>query len=255
MDKGMRKILRVHEPLVDSTMNAITDHLHLLEEHPEGVVAFSADTQSAGRGREGRRWVTAGKAVATSFALRLGRRREPSALQVLALAIIEALGSLYKSDSFQIKWPNDIIIAHEKVGGMIAEWVEDIIILGFGLNLKVSEDAFPERCSWPAGSIEHILKSDRSYEASQVIEAVIARFLKHLPTWEAVGLGPFIDLFNSKLLYRGRFVTIRSSDQPIRGLLDGIDENGQIRLRLGSGSLISIATGELLFSAQFSSFV
>jgi BirA family biotin operon repressor/biotin-[acetyl-CoA-carboxylase] ligase len=116
---------------------------------PEGAVVV-ADEQTAGRGRAGRVWVSPGKAgLPVSVILR--PRCPPSALGALALvagiaaarAIEEAAGV-----GVRLKWPNDIIAAGRKAGGVLVEsecrggrvaWA----VVGCGLNVNGTRDDFP----------------------------------------------------------------------------------------------------------------
>ena len=92
-------------------------------------VSVSARSQSAGRGRSGAEWVNADRTVAVSVATRLSADdRRPVSL----MAGVAATRVVRNAD---LKWPNDIMLGELKVGGVLVERSEDLIVIGIGLNL------------------------------------------------------------------------------------------------------------------------
>jgi BirA family biotin operon repressor/biotin-[acetyl-CoA-carboxylase] ligase len=90
-----------------------------------------ARVQSAGRGRGGHEWVHAPRALATSMAFQPAwppDRWGPLPL-VAGLAARDAAGDL------RLKWPNDLMSGDRKVGGILAEADDDVVVIGLGLNL------------------------------------------------------------------------------------------------------------------------
>lgn len=92
----------------------------------------TADHQTGGRGRSGRTWEPAARAVAASLAFRPGWRESawPVLPLVAGLAAREAAG-----DEVRLKWPNDLVVAGRKVGGVLSEAAEGVVVIGLGLNL------------------------------------------------------------------------------------------------------------------------
>ncbi|MDX1690818.1 MAG: biotin--[acetyl-CoA-carboxylase] ligase [Acidimicrobiia bacterium] len=99
-------------------------------------VLVTAERQEAGRGRTGRSWVHADRAVAASLALRPSWPR--SAWEriplVSGLAAAAALGP-----EVRLKWPNDLLVGDDKVGGLLVESDGDVVVAGFGVNLYWEE--------------------------------------------------------------------------------------------------------------------
>ena len=113
-----------------------------------------ADRQEAGRGRRGRTWVTlpAGRALAVSIVLRPPALPRPARLTLLAaVAAARALEACGARD-IGIKWPNDLIRADRKIGGLLVEGaqrglparrVPPAVVLGLGLNLELHPGDLP----------------------------------------------------------------------------------------------------------------
>lgn len=115
---------------------------------PHGTLV-TADEQSAGRGRQGRRWsAPAGRALLMSVVL----RGAPSGLVplVAGVAVAEVCGP-----DARIKWPNDVLIGGRKVAGILAEGrpQEGWAVLGVGLNVAVNPGLLPEELRATAGGL------------------------------------------------------------------------------------------------------
>jgi len=127
----------VYEPVVDST-NSLA--MRLAQEGSEEGIVVLTDSQTAGRGRLGRQWVDAtGMNVLSSTIL---RPTFPPYLLVMvaALAVVEAIADTTQLTA-SIKWPNDVLLAEQKVSGILIETGHDrsghlIAILGIGVNIN-----------------------------------------------------------------------------------------------------------------------
>ncbi len=88
--------------------------------------------QTAGRGRRGRAWEEAPRALAATLAFRPAWPREawPRLTLVAGLAACRALGA-----AVRLEWPNDLVAAGRKVGGLLTEAAEGVVAAGLGVNL------------------------------------------------------------------------------------------------------------------------
>lgn len=92
----------------------------------------TAERQTSGRGRLGRSWESAPRAVAASLAIspRWPERSFGVIPLVAGLAACDAIG-----DAVGLKWPNDLVAGDLKVGGILAEADGDTVVIGLGVNL------------------------------------------------------------------------------------------------------------------------
>jgi BirA family biotin operon repressor/biotin-[acetyl-CoA-carboxylase] ligase len=129
-----------------------TDLLALAVNSPELWGDFSVlltDNQTAGRGRLDREWVTQpGSALAVSVLLRpvsFGIEKFGWLPLLAGLAMQRAVASLVEDAEVSLKWPNDVLVAGEKISGLLAEVLPDGkgVVIGAGLNLKQSKDELP----------------------------------------------------------------------------------------------------------------
>jgi BirA family transcriptional regulator, biotin operon repressor / biotin---[acetyl-CoA-carboxylase] ligase len=111
---------------------------------PEGLV-IAAETQTAGRGRQGRTWVSLPGASLTFSALLRPRQVPPSARGwvplLVGVAVVAAVREITGIGA-RLKWPNDVLIGERKLAGILAEQdggAGDAIVVGIGLNVLGAE--------------------------------------------------------------------------------------------------------------------
>jgi len=129
-----------------------TDLLALAVKSPELWTDFSVlltDNQTAGRGRLDRQWVAEpGVALAVSVLLRptdFGIESFGWLPLLAGLAMQRAVASLVDDAEVSLKWPNDVLVAGEKISGLLAEVLPDGkgVVIGAGLNLNQSKGELP----------------------------------------------------------------------------------------------------------------
>ena len=126
---------------------------------PEGLVIF-AESQRAGRGRLGRKWVSPpGRNLLCSILLRpaaVPAERWPELTFCAALAVAET-AERFTGRPAQVKWPNDGLLAGRKVAGILLEChhgqVPGFVVVGIGLNVLQTEADFPPELRERAGSL------------------------------------------------------------------------------------------------------
>jgi BirA family biotin operon repressor/biotin-[acetyl-CoA-carboxylase] ligase len=143
---------------------------------PEGTVVL-ADHQSAGRGRQGRRWTAPpGTALLLSVILRptLPVARWPEIALAAGCAVAEGLEAVAPV-SAGLKWPNDVIVDGRKLAGILAEGVAGTaphVVLGMGVNVSQLD------ADWPAdlaGRARSLAGLDVAVARDQLLAAILAR--------------------------------------------------------------------------------
>lgn len=92
-------------------------------------VVVICQRQSAGRGRGGAAWITAPRALAASVAFRVGEDDHRP------LSLIAGVAASRAIDGISLKWPNDLLVDHQKVGGILIERSGRLVVAGIGVNL------------------------------------------------------------------------------------------------------------------------
>jgi BirA family biotin operon repressor/biotin-[acetyl-CoA-carboxylase] ligase len=216
-----------------------------------------AEEQTAGRGRGSRRWFTpAGAALAFSLVLRPLPGVEPSIplfSALGALAVCEVLRKLGLQP--QIKWPNDVLLNRCKVCGILAEsvWLGEkveSIVLGVGLNIKPESIPPPDQLNFPATCLEDELSPPRHPIQSRERAELLAQILQSVLAWRPlVSTGTFLQALEGLLAFRGEMVEIWADEQVINsGRLDGLEQDGSLRLLPSQGQAFTVRFGEVHLS-------
>jgi BirA family biotin operon repressor/biotin-[acetyl-CoA-carboxylase] ligase len=194
-----------------------------------------AAAQSAGRGQFGRSWHSpAGNLYATVRIQRPG----PAWNDLLPLMLAEAMRGVLKRFGVapSIKWPNDLIIGGKKVGGILVESRNDIVMAGLGLNLVSAPqpDELRHPLAQPAGCLG---QSGLRLTPMQVWIPFI-REARSLIGRALLDGDPrrFVDNLTPHLAYRGETVLLdayAAGQQPAVFL--GLDEVGAIRVLTAEG--------------------
>jgi len=117
----------------------------------------TADAQTAGKGRGGKRWDSpGGMGLWISFLVRGEWEAPPTLVPILVgLAVTRALERLCPSLKPGIKWPNDIEVEGRKLGGILCEGVgTGAVVVGVGLNLRQGIEDFDPGLKERAASME-----------------------------------------------------------------------------------------------------
>lgn len=100
----------------------------LLGDGAPSVVVIAAE-QTEGRGREGAPWLTADRALAVSLALELDEE------DARPVSLVAGVAAARLGFGIELKWPNDLMVSDRKVGGILVERQERVVVAGLGLNL------------------------------------------------------------------------------------------------------------------------
>lgn len=221
----------LYHPRVPSTQDVV--RRAALEGAPEGLLAL-ADEQTAGRGRQGRSWwAPFGTAILSSLLLRpfLPPQRLGQVGMVAGLAMGDALERV-AGVATALKWPNDILLANRKLGGILVEtlWEGErlqALILGLGLNVTVS---------FPPDSPLHgqaISLREAGYRVRR--EPLLVAYLDALEGYYArlqAGWSP-LDAWAGRLSTLGQRVSVHDGVETWEGLAEGVSEEGALLVRRG----------------------
>jgi BirA family transcriptional regulator, biotin operon repressor / biotin---[acetyl-CoA-carboxylase] ligase len=191
-----------------------------------------AERQTAGRGRQGRDWVSPAGNLYASTLVRL----QPGDPPAPSLALVAAVALAETAEAFgaqpQIKWPNDLLIGGAKLSGILLERAGDAVVVGLGVNLA----HHPEGIDRPATSFAAVLGHAPDPDAFLV--ALAESFARWLYRWRSEGLAPVRTRWLEKAHPAGTALTARLPDgDSIDGLFDGLDNMGALRLRLADGQV------------------
>jgi BirA family transcriptional regulator, biotin operon repressor / biotin---[acetyl-CoA-carboxylase] ligase len=185
----------------------------------------TAGAQTAGRGRQGRTWVTpAGGALLASLVL-----RDPPPLLSLrgGLAVADLAGP-----AARVKWPNDVLVDGRKIAGVLAEGrpQDGWAVLGIGVNLAL--DGLPPDVRQGAGTLG---------PPPTEVETVLAALLAALERRLAEPAAAMLAALRERDALAG--AAVRWAEGTGTGA--GIDDDGNLLVRRADGSLAALRAGEV----------
>jgi BirA family transcriptional regulator, biotin operon repressor / biotin---[acetyl-CoA-carboxylase] ligase len=189
-----------------------------------------ADRQDAGRGSRGRFWASPpGQDLYLSFVLgSLEPQSSPGVLTLaVGLGVAEAISSLTGKHAL-VKWPNDVLVDHAKISGILVESSGDLasgVVVGLGLN--VNRDAFPADLAPGATSLR--LATGKPFEREDVLVEVLGAVERWIDRYDEMGPAPVVEALEKRLAHRGE--NVRVGD--VTGIVDGIARDGALLIRDG----------------------
>jgi BirA family transcriptional regulator, biotin operon repressor / biotin---[acetyl-CoA-carboxylase] ligase len=226
-------------------------------EPPVGKFDFLlAEYQSAGRGRRARQWLAPpGGALCLSIGWTYATLPRGAAALSLAVGVC-ARRALYAFTGVpvQLKWPNDLLAADGKLGGILIELRAEsagpaYVVIGVGINCALGV-ALSRRVH-DAGTIPADLAGlglaacDRNRLAALLVTEIIGGVVE----FERQGLAPFAAEWNEADALIGRPVKLSLADSEYLGLARGIDSEGALRVQ-GTDAVRHFHSGEVSVRAQ-----
>lgn len=215
----------------------------------EGVVVF-AESQSKGRGRLGREWMSpAGKGIWLSVLLR--PKLLPQETTQLTIAASTSVARAIQSETGlapEVKWPNDILLGNRKVSGILTELHAELdrvnyIILGLGIDVNQEETDFPVPMRSIATSLR--IEAKQSVNRSNLAVALL-RELEH--DYSRICRGQFEAIANeweALCSTLGRDVSVRVGERWVHGRAESLANDGALLLRTQHGHLEHITGGDV----------
>jgi BirA family transcriptional regulator, biotin operon repressor / biotin---[acetyl-CoA-carboxylase] ligase len=214
----------------------------LLERAGQGARSGSvvvAELQTAGRGRRGRAWHT-GLGGALTFSV-LWRFEQGAGVlaglgPAVGVALVRALRHLGAAD-VTLKWPNDVLIRHQKVAGTLVEIQGDVLgpscaVIGVGVNHRL-DPATRQRIDQ---AVTDLGAAGVAADRNRVLCELLAELAAMLQEFSAAGFGPLRKEWESMHVYAGRRVAVRLPDGSIEhGTAAGVGDDGALLLQTDAG--------------------
>lgn len=230
---------------IDST-NAEAKRLAVEERAPEGAVVW-ARTQSAGRGRKDRQWVSEAGNLYCSILLRPSCSLAEAAEIgfVTAVAVGDAIRQISPDVMVKYKWPNDILVAEKKVAGILLEssarqnGIVDWVVVGVGINLA----------SHPQGTEFSATSLGRHIKPSQMLEVLCTHMMRWRGQWRENGFSVIREQWLKHGHEIGDELRVRTEKGNVIGRFLGIGDNGGLELEV-EGRLQRFDFGDVFFAAN-----
>ena len=219
---------------IDSTNRVVK--LWGKEGKPQGAVLI-AHSQTAGRGRLGRKFYSPKSGIYFSILLRpeLSPKDTLRLTTAAAVAVAETLG-----EQAQIKWVNDIYLYGKKVCGILTESAfsgekTDYAVVGIGLNLCKPQGGFPSELSEIAGAIFETTPTEE--QVAHLVGGILTRFEK---AYQNLFDSTLFETYQKRNLLQGKTVTVGR----FHGTVVGITPDFALQLEGENGQIHTVQAGE-----------
>ena len=233
--------------------------ISLAENNPEALngTVILAEKQDRGRGRMNRRWISPGGGIWLSIILRpkMPAKKSPLLGFVAALAVVDTIAQKTGLKS-KVKWPNDILINHKKVCGILLDIATkgssiEYAVIGIGINANANIRKILQYIDDYQESDVGVtsLKNELSgkYVSRPSFLKLLFERLEHyyaLLEKEEKGSIVILNQIEKRLEILNTMVTIQQTDNRIEGLALGLGLDGSLILKKKDGSLIEVRSGD-----------
>ena len=213
---------------------------------PEGALVL-AETQTKGKGRLGRTWISPKyKGIYLSLILRpkISPERAPILTLLSAVSICKAIKEVTSLDT-QIKWPNDILIHNKKLGGILTELSAEMdeinfVVIGIGLNVNNEKKNLL--------SIATSLKEQKNENVSRInlLQEILRKIEENYLIFQEKGAHPIIEKWRDYNTTLGKRVKVYCQNEHIEGEAIDIDIDGGLLVRRDSGLIKKVLSGDVV---------
>ena len=233
--------------------------IHLAEnnsETPSGT-AILAEHQERGKGRLNSRWISPSGGIWLSIILKpsIPANKSPLLKFVAALAVCDTIARKTGLES-KLKWPNDILINHKKVCGILLDIATkgsriEYAVIGIGINANVNiRKILPYIADYKGNDVSVTsLKNELSgkyVNRPSFLKLLFERLEHYYGYLEKEDLGGVVILnqVKDKLDILNAVVTVQQTDKTVEGLVVGLGLDGSLLLKKNDGSLIEVICGD-----------
>ncbi|OAD92247.1 biotin--[acetyl-CoA-carboxylase] ligase [Aequorivita soesokkakensis] len=187
--------------------------------------------QLSGRGQMGNKWLSR-EGQSLTFSMfkafeKLQIEQQFMISMVVSLAIVKALKSL-NVPKVTIKWPNDILSANTKIGGILIENVLESSFVKYsiiGIGLNVNETDFPNLPQ--ASSMK--LETGKTFQLEEVLDTILKNVFKNLKNISEKDFSEMKQLYENNLFRKERISVFETSEgSQINGIIKGVSDIGEL---------------------------
>ena len=215
----------------------------------EGTVVIS-ETQTLGRGRLGREWVSPEGGIWFSTILRpeVAPKDASKLTFVAVVAVAKVIREMFDLD-VKVKWPNDVLIGRKKVCGILTETntkgdAVNFVVVGVGINANVSRDSFPESFRDSLTSLKEELTE--GIEREEFLCALLQELERYYTLFIRRRFDLILKDWRNLAGFLGQHVEVISFDEKIRGQAVDVDPDGALMIKLRNGTIKKVMSGDVI---------
>jgi BirA family biotin operon repressor/biotin-[acetyl-CoA-carboxylase] ligase len=210
---------------------------------------LTADEQKQGRGRMDRHWVSKPGNLYSTYVT-----PPPADLQLLpfavSLAVYQAIAKGLPDDrraAISLKWPNDVLIDGAKTSGILIEQKTQLgqaplIAIGIGINVEHAPDI-------PGRAVTHLAEQGATATPGEVFLALRETLSGTLAQLQRTPQA-IIPAWTQRATGIGSPISVQMGEETLHGTFDHLATDGALMVRLESGAMRAIRTGDIVIKPQ-----
>lgn len=209
-----------------------------------GPLWIVAGTQTSGRGRHGRPWISQRGNLFASLLLTepAPAPRAPELAFVAAVAVYDAVAEAVPAlqQQLMLKWPNDLLCDGAKLAGILIEGEGTAFAVGVGVNCR----HHPAEAAYPATDL---FAHGAQVSPDDLISMLSKTMLDRLQQWQrGTGFAEIRRDWLARAQSHGGAISVRLGEREINGRYEGIDDTGRLLLRRHDGGLETVSAGDVV---------
>ncbi|HET6466599.1 MAG TPA: biotin--[acetyl-CoA-carboxylase] ligase [Nitrospiria bacterium] len=217
---------------------------------PEGTVVL-ANTQTRGRGRMGRHWISPPD-VNLYFSIILRPGGDPRRVGLWTLAAANAVAHAIEQTvglPARLKWPNDLLIHHKKVAGLLLESIVQkgrirYLVLGIGVNVNLLCETLPEPLRDSVSSLRQ--ESGHAVDRIGLLQRALEALEIQYRSFQNEAAGKILKTYTARSETLGRPVRVQEQDHEWTGIAEGLTPEGALILRRGDREEVIIRSDNVV---------
>jgi BirA family transcriptional regulator, biotin operon repressor / biotin---[acetyl-CoA-carboxylase] ligase len=245
--------LSIHDE-IDSTNRLLADLARTGASHGTVVVA---ESQTAGRGRLGRSWISP-RGVNLYASILLTPTQAPPAISwiplLAAMTVVRTITGL-TGLHVTVKWPNDVLVSRDgegrKLAGILVEAIGNGqpgrrgVVVGIGINVNMPPEAFPEDLRSSATSL--LIETGHPVARAPLLAALLGELERLYDQLCDQGTSGIAAAYETICVTLGKRVRVElAGSGQVEGTAEGLAPDGALRLRTGEGKILEIRAGDVV---------
>jgi BirA family biotin operon repressor/biotin-[acetyl-CoA-carboxylase] ligase len=216
----------------------------------EGAVVF-AESQTKGRGRLGRKWMSpTRKGLWFSVLLRPNLQpQETTQLTVISATALRRAVKTITGLTADIKWPNDLLLGGKKAAGILTEMSAELdrvrhVILGIGVDVNQDTAEFPPELRKIATSLK--LEAGAEISRAELAVEILRELDRDYARIRAGKFSEIADEWEEACVTIGKDVAVHVGERRFRGHAESLDDDGALLIRTEHGHLERVIGGDVM---------
>lgn len=214
----------------------------------EGTVII-AETQTKGRGRLKREWLSPAGGLWLSIILRpkIEPKHASKLTLMVSVAVAKTIIELFRLKT-EIKWPNDVLIKGKKVCGILTEAKTsgktlDFVVVGIGINANFRVNALPSSLQNSSTTLRENLKKD--VDGEKLLRGLLEQIESYYHLFTNGKFSTILNEWRSLASFLGSHVEVTNHGGKTEGKAIDVDEDGALIVKLKDQSICRMISGDL----------